>query len=102
MPIAGLPRLSDYVFNAPAGAQVALEFCDDRWFPVQAAATYTLAATTNTTVAALIGAAIPGGATRARGYTNAPIYWNLSALSVQTPSVCQIPAGTEFDLGVFE
>jgi hypothetical protein len=99
VPVAGLPRLTDYLFNAPSGAQVTIEFCDDRWFPLQAGATYTLSAATNTTLTTLAGS-IPAGATRARCYTTAPIYWNLSALNPFTPVAYQIPANTEFDLGV--
>jgi hypothetical protein len=101
LPEAGNPELTDYVFNAPAGANVTVEFCDDSWRPVAAAATHSLGAGSNTTLVALVGT-VPAGATRARCYTNAPIYWNLSARSVRTPSVSQIPAAAEFDLGVLE
>ncbi len=50
VPVTGFPRLTDYLFNAPGGAQVTFEFCDDAWHPLQAAATVTFPAALNVPV----------------------------------------------------
>jgi hypothetical protein len=102
VPTTGMPPLHALVLNAPGGASVTVEFCDDNWRPLAAGATYALGTGATATLGGLAGVSnVPAGATRIKAYTDRILFYNLSGNAdwsyTFTPTVNQIPAGTEFD-----